>query len=308
MKEQFQEYRFTKRVLQRIELCNTILDDLARQGYSVSLRQLYYQLVQRGDIPNTQKDYKQLGDTLSKARLAGLVDWRSLEDRGRMLRGSDGSETDPASFFSSMDMSYFIPWWDGQENYVEVWVEKDALINVVERAADRHRVKYFSCRGYSSQSEQYSAGKRFAGHRDDGRHVHVIHLGDHDPSGLDMTRDNRERLSMFAEYDVTVHRIALNMDQIEELNPPPNPAKITDSRAKEYIKRFGGKSWELDALPPAYLDRIIDATIRELIDTDLMDERKRREAEERNEVSAIAAAIGDNYNDIQRLFSEQGWL
>lgn len=299
MKEQFKEYRFTNRILQRIALANTILEDLSRQGYSISLRQLYYQLVQRGDIANSQKEYKKLGDTLSKARLAGLVDWNSLEDRGRFLRGSDGSHEDPAGYFSDAGDGYFIEWWDGQDNYVEVWVEKDALIGVVERPCNRHRVRHFSCRGYSSQSEQYDAGKRFARHDADGRTCHILHLGDHDPSGLDMTRDNDERIAMFSGVEVSVHRIALNMPQIEELNPPPNPAKMTDSRVGAYIAQYGRSSWELDALPPRYIDELIDRNIRELIDTDLMDSRKRQEAEEQREVRGMAEAIGTNYHEVR---------
>lgn len=308
MKEQFIDFKFGSKVLARIALANSILEDLARQGYSISLRQLYYQLVARGEIPNSQKEYKKLGDTLSKARLAGLVDWSSLEDRGRQLRGADGGEESPADFFSSMDAQYFIQWWQGQENYVEVWVEKDALLGVIERPCDRWRVSYFSCRGYSSQSEQYTAGKRFANHNSDGRRCHVIHLGDHDPSGLDMTRDNRERLAMFAEHDVEVHRIALNMDQIEELRPPPNPAKLTDSRASEYVRQHGRQSWELDALPPSYIDRIIDENIRQLIDHDIMDARKRQEAEEQAEVRETAQAIGANYHQVRNYLEDIGAL
>lgn len=75
----------------------------------------------------------------------------------------------------------------------------------------------------------------------------IIHLGDHDPSGIDMTRDIQERLQMFGA-DVYVKRVALTMNQIGTYNPPPNPAKITDSRASKYIDEYSNESWELDAL------------------------------------------------------------
>lgn len=308
MKEKFQEYRFTQKILARIALANTILEDLARQGYSVSLRQLYYQLVQRGEIPNSQKEYKKLGDTLSKARLAGLVNWSTLEDRGRMLRGGDGGFDGVADYISRIGDDYGIEWWTGQPNYVEVWVEKDALIGVIERACSRFRVSYFSCRGYSSQSEQYKAGKRYASHTGEGRECHVIHLGDHDPSGIDMTRDNQDRLNMFSEFNVQVHRIALNMNQIEELNPPPNPAKLTDSRVGNYIALYGRHSWELDALEPSYIDRIITEKIRELVDADLMAARQQQEREERNEVQDFGRAVSDNYDDVRGWLQSQGLI
>lgn len=85
----------------------------------------------------------------------------------------------------------------------------------------------------------------------------MIHLGDHDPSGIDMTRDNFKRLSMFAGREVTVERIALNWDQVEEYDPPPNPAKMTDSRYEGYRSAYGDDSWELDALDPRVIQQLI---------------------------------------------------
>ena len=94
----------------------------------------------------------------------------------------------------------------------------------------------------------------------------LIYLGDHDPSGLDMSRDITERLELFGA-DVTLRRIALNFDQVERYSPPPNPAKVTDSRAEGYIRRFGHSSWELDALPPQVIDKLITDEIRNYLDT-----------------------------------------
>src|ERR1700722_6974774 len=102
-----------------------------------------------------------------------------------------------------------------------------------------------------------------AGYVQRGQRPIVFHLGDHDPSGIDMTRDNYDRLSMFAGAPVQVVRRALNMPQVEEYDPPPNPAKLTDSRARDYIDKYGDECWELDALDPAMLrDLIRDAVLR----------------------------------------------
>jgi hypothetical protein len=162
--------------------------------------------------------------------------------------------------------------------------EKDALIGVVEQVARRHDVPCFSCRGYTSQTEMWNAAQRLIDKSNGcSRPVTVIHLGDHDPSGIDMTRDIEERLVEFShgELGLTIDRIALNMDQIEEYSPPPNPAKITDSRADAYIKMFGGASWELDALNPKILDSLIDGKIAQIVDQDLMGKAIEREAEEK---------------------------
>ena len=77
--------------------------------------------------------------------------------------------------------------------------------------------RVFACRGYASQSEQWRAGKRLANYLRANQRVVILHLGDHDPSGIDMTRDNDDRLSMFARSSrVELKRVALNMDQVEQ--------------------------------------------------------------------------------------------
>lgn len=302
MKELFIEKKFRGESLKRIIQANEIIGEMQSQGYTLSIRQLYYQYVQRGIIPNKVQEYKRLIDLLSKARLAGLVDWSAFEDRGRRVRGGDHGWQNPAHYMESVGSDYAVHLWEGQENYVEVWIEKDALVGVIERPCSRYRVPYFSCRGYSSQTEQYNAGKRFASMAYDGKSCHVIHLGDHDPSGLDMSRDNQERLDMFSESNVTLHRVALNMNQIEELNPPPNPAKLTDSRVGNYLALYGKVSWELDALPPSYIDKLVQSEIKKLIDVDVMNARRDLEREGREELSRIA----NNYEQIKDFLDREG--
>lgn len=242
---------------------NAIIDEYEPKGLTMSVRQLYYQLVQRGIIPNRQEAYRKIQVLLSEARLAGLVSWTALEDRQRNLRGVEHWAS-PREALKAAALEYKSDLWRTQENRVEVWVEKDALVGVVGTICNRLRVDFFSCRGYNSQSEQWRAGRRFAGYLAKGQRPIVLHLGDHDPSGIDMTRDNRERLELFCGVPVAVHRIALNMDQIEELRPPPNPAKSTDARFADYEAKFGDESWELDALPPDYISRLIEKSVRHL--------------------------------------------
>lgn len=156
---------------------------------------------------------------------------------------------------ASARYSYLLNKWDGQPNYVEVWVEKDALVDIVGQACRPLDTPYFSCRGYTSQSEMWSAAQRFISQDYRDNRV-IIHLGDHDPSGIDMTRDIQERLKLF-EADVIVKRVALTMNQIQTYNPPPNPAKLSDSRCGKYIDQYGDESWELDALEPKVITDLI---------------------------------------------------
>lgn len=253
-KIQYKKIRFQQKSLGLIELVNQVVDEYSAQGYELTLRQVYYQLVARGYIPNNERSYKNVGNLINDGRLAGLIDWNSVTDRTRNLRKAGHWDT-PADVIASARYSYNLDKWEGQPNYVEVWVEKDALADIVGQACGPLDTPYFSCRGYTSQSEMWSAAQRFI--LQGGREKRIIiHLGDHDPSGIDMTRDIQERLGLFGA-DVYVKRVALTMNQIQAYNPPPNPAKITDSRASKYINQFGDESWELDALEPKVITGLI---------------------------------------------------
>lgn len=190
--------------------------------------------------------------------------------------------------------SYKRDLWADQVWRPEVWVEKQALEGVIGGICNKLRIDFFACKGYNSQSEQWAAGQRFAEYAKKGQRPIVFHLGDHDPSGIDMTRDNRERLSLFAGTPVTVTRLALNMAQIDELKPPPNPAKQTDSRFEAYQEEFGDSSWELDALEPQYIERLIEKNVMLIRDEAVWDQSLLREVEEREQIAVAMEMLGGN--------------
>jgi hypothetical protein len=243
-----------------IDWANGIIREYELQGFQLTLRQLYYQMVARDLVENTQRSYKRIGSILSDARLAGLVDWFSIEDRTRKLAGNPHWKN-PKSIIESALHSYAIDKWVNQPFRVEVWIEKDALSGVISGVCQELDIDYFSCLGYTSASEMWRAGRRLRRYLHGGQVPVVIHLGDLDPSGVDMTRDIEDRLNMFAESAVNVDRIALNEDQIDKYNPPPNPTKLTDSRAGGYISVYGFDSWELDALEPKVMVDLIRQTV-----------------------------------------------
>jgi hypothetical protein len=275
-----------------IDAANGIIEEYSEAGFTLTLRQLYYQFVSRDLIANNLREYKRLGSIINDARLAGEIDWDAIEDRTRGVRGN-AHWTTPADIIDSAASGFRVDRWEGQPNYVEVWIEKDALVGVAEKVCRALDVKYLSCRGYTSQSEMWEAGQRFAGRHRKGQQTHILHLGDHDPSGIDMTRDIEERLRLFCTHHrcepPAVHRIALNMDQIERYEPPPNPAKTTDSRSGKYIEQFGHESWELDALDVKTLSELIQSHVEDLLDRDLFDERERTESAGRNKLRAAAS-------------------
>lgn len=276
--------------VQIISQANEIIDEYTEQGFDLTLRQLYYQFVSRDLIANIQKEYKRLGSIINDARLAGLIDWNSLVDRTRNLRDL-AHWTSPSSIIDACASQYRVDKWEKQPIRPEVWIEKDALLGVISDVCEDLDVPYFSCRGYTSQSEMWGAAQRaIARYDQESQPTLIIHLGDHDPSGVDMSRDIRDRLDMFC-LSTEVKRIALNMDQITEYSPPPNPAKFTDSRCAAYVAEFGNESWELDALEPQVLADLIRKTITDVRDDDLWNDAEAEEGEAKAVLRKVAADL-----------------
>jgi hypothetical protein len=292
--EAFTENTFRGSSLDIIQKANTILAEYDAQGLVLTLRQLYYQFVARGLTPNKQSEYKRIGRIISDARLAGLVDWSLMEDRTRNLQAVT-SWSSPASIVEAVADQYKEDLWATQKYRPEVWIEKDALVGVIEQVCRELRVSYFACRGNVSQSAQYEAGHRFRAYRRKGQIVRVFHFGDHDPSGIDMTRDNQDRLSMFARNDVEITRLALNMEQVERYNPPPNPAKESDSRFADYAAKYGNESWELDALEPTVISQLIRENVTKLIDKPTWDVAKSQEATHKEALQLVS----DQWDSVQ---------
>lgn len=267
--------RFNRSSIKIIEDANLIVAEYQRQGFTLTLRQLYYQFVSRGLLPNKQTEYKRLGAVISSARLAGEIDWNAIEDRTRNLTRHSVWDS-PGSIVSACASQFAVDRWGDQAVRVEVWIEKEALANVFERPCDKWQVPYICCRGYMSQSEMWAASQRLNAFQRNGQKPVILHFGDHDPSGLDMTRDISDRLVTFMG-GVEVRRLALNMDQVQRYNPPPNPAKWTDVRAAGYVAEFGESSWELDALDPATLAALLDGEIRKLVQMKKYNERVKEE-------------------------------
>lgn len=292
------EKSFRDASLEVIWQANTIISEYQAIGFSLTLRQLYYQFIARGLLQNSQKNYNRLGLIVNEARLAGLIDWDAIEDRTRNLRGlAHWRSAD--EIVEAAARSFRHDRWQDQTHRVEVWIEKDALLGVIEGVCNQYDVPFFSCRGYTSQSEMHAAAMRLQSYRSEaGQEPIILHFGDHDPSGMDMTRDIADRMSMFIG-GVEVRRLALNMDQVEQYDPPPNPAKITDSRAAGYIDRFGAESWELDALDPRNLAALIRGEIENVLDSKAWKASLERQEYERQNLTETSSRWRDVVTFVQ---------
>lgn len=303
-KIEYIDKKFRTSSLKLIEKINGVIQDYAEQGYSLTLRQVYYQMVARNVIPNNERSYKNLGALINDARLAGLIDWNAIEDRTRNLQSRSHWGT-PGDIIDSAAYSYHLDYWDGQKNYIEVWVEKDALVGIVGQVCGQLDVNYFSCRGYVSQSEMWGAAQRLLRYKKTGKDIVLLHLGDHDPSGIDMSRDIQERNILFENFSIDFHRLALNMNQIETYNPPPNPTKLTDSRAEGYIDQYGFECWELDALEPQVISNLITKNVLKYRDEAAYKRVKKQEEREKALLEDLAenwSSVAGNWSDIKNQY------
>ena len=249
-----------------VEQANSIIEEYQAQGFALTLRQLFYQFVSRGQLENRRNEYKRLGIIVRNARDGGMVDWDAIEDRTREVN-THSAWGSPADVIRSAANSYQLDLWDAQRYRPEVWIEKDALLGVIEGVCTEYRVL-------------------------------VLHLADHDPSGIDMTRDNIERLRLYARDDIEVCRVALNMDQVEQYNPPPNFVKEKDSLTAAYREQFGtDECWELDALSPTVIAELIRKELVRLVEPKAWSKTTRREKRDHKLLEAVAT----NWAKVEKL-------
>jgi hypothetical protein len=295
MKKAFITYRFSAAAQETVDTANEILDEYEQQGFRLSLRQLYYQMVARGYIENTVNSYKRIGDIVSKARQAGQVDWDMIEDRGRETV-SAGHWKNPAEIVRIAAAQFRIDKWEDQPYHIECMVEKDALSGVLEPVCRDLDISITANKGYSSSSTMYEIGRRlYQAWKVQHKLICILYLGDHDPSGMDMTRDVQERLVQYSEIPsalLEVVRLALNYDQVERWQPPENPAKQTDSRFAAYQKKFGESSWELDAVEPVAMANLVRELVESRRDDDAWGEKVHEEETMRTELYKFASNYG----------------
>lgn len=274
-----------------------IVNRYAAMGLRLTLRQLHYQFVVNNWIVNHLAAYKKLGVILDDCRYAGIIDWDDIVDRGRQPRIPWAAD-DVKHALNDTLATFRVNRMLNQETHVEVWTEKDALSEIMSNVTDKWHVRLCVNKGYTSSSAVHESYERFCEHINNGQKVVILYFGDHDPSGLDMVRDIRERLEfMFANgtqlgYEVSedefdVIPIGLTMDQIKKYKCPPNPAKMTDTRAPGYIKKFGRMSWEVDALPAEELVKIINDNIEMHVDMSVYDREMKREKAGRKELESF---------------------
>ena len=292
MKEKFRDEKFSKPTKFILDKILEVVDEYQARGILLTVRQTYYQLVGRAYIENNARMFQKVSRIITKARYNGLIDWDIIEDRSRTSLIPYYYKNIP-DFLMSVADSYRLDRWAGQEYYLELITEKDALSSVLTPIVyEKYRITFNVVRGYSSVTKLYEMSKRILKAVKAEKKPVILYIGDHDPSGLDMVRDIEERLrELTYGLKTEIVHVALTTEQIERYNPPPNFAKLTDKRAENYIRQFGTESWEVDALRPDILVNILEATIQSYLDVDLMNRVIEKEAREIMTIKEIAEVL-----------------
>ncbi len=236
----------------------------------LTLRQIHYQLVD--DLPeyrNTLQQYKSLSGWIYNARIDGLINWNAIEDQGRSFNGAGGWQS-PGRYLSAYRRAARIQYRRDvtcdQEQRIEVWTEKATLVRILRRYCEPYRIGVQNCGGFGSGSAFQDAYNRR-----DGRPTRILYCGDHDPSGMWMSeRDIPERFAGKHSFKPIVQRIALTTPMTRDLPRNYESLKPKDSRTPWYIERWGNESWEVDALKPPVLGKLVIDAIESHLDMDML--------------------------------------
>lgn len=248
----------------------------------MTVRQVFYQLVSRGVIEKSQNEYKYtVCRLLTEMRLDGTVSWWDIVDNTRWQRKPITHSSVQRTLIDTA-VTYRRAIWDDQDVYVEVWLEKDALAGVVLDVTAPWDVALMVTRGYSSLSYLHQAAETFIAVA---KPIHLYYLGDHDPSGDDIPRSVEKRIRQFApDVDLTVTRLGVTPEQIEDWDLPGRPTKKTDSRSRN----FEGDSVEVDAIPVDKLRELVEGAITQHINKNTYDALMVIEREERAQLMELA--------------------
>jgi hypothetical protein len=246
----------------------------------VTVRQLFYRLVSAGTIEKTELQYRAVMRAVGEMRRDGRIPFEGIADNTRRPMKYASYPNLQAALRVARD-GYFRSRWDNQDAYVEVWLEKDALSGVVFPVTGELDVPLMVTRGYPSISFLHGAAETIARQ---GKPSYLYYFGDHDPSGVDITRSVADGIREFApEADVVVERVAVTRDQIKRLNLPSRPTKTTDARAKDW----DGGSVELDAIPARQLREMVRVCIDRHVDRAAWQATERAERADRKRLASL---------------------
>jgi hypothetical protein len=245
----------------------------------VTVRQIFYHLVSKGILRNTENEYQNLDKKLVRARKAGFIPFEWITDRSRNPLIVPLYDS-PSEYLQEKIKHYYKETWKNQPCLVVILLEKEALVGIVWGIASYYNVPVFPTKGYSSWSILYEEFREYVDKYPDKPLVMLV-LGDYDPSGFDISRDYEEKLEFLGISPDIVKRVALTRDQVTKYQLPPLPMKSKDPRAERFKQEHGENVVELDALKPSLLRQIVNEAILKYIDMEALKKDLETEVKEK---------------------------
>lgn len=267
-----------KKTVELIRSAHHVLEEY----HPMTLRQVFYRLVSLQVLKNTYGRYKALSRALVTARQEGMIPWDWIEDRLREPR-QVAMWDDLSDFAEAAARAYRRDVWATQPRYLEVRLKKDALSGIFGQVLKRYGVTLNVGRGYDSWTSIHVAARRL----DD--HTTVLYFGDFDPSGEDMVRSLAERLAFFGCCPEIV-KVALNLEDIERYDLPPDFTKASNSRRDAFVAKYGDVAVELDALPPNVLAQRLESAVSGRLDMGALESTWEQEKADGQQLLALLSA------------------
>lgn len=251
----------------------------------ISCRGVAYRLVSLINLPKTEKAFDNVEDHLKKMRRDGTIPYWKIVDGTRTRRQVFSASTLGDAMQGFHDQ-YRRDYWQHQPDAVEVWCEKDALTGVLNPVCEKYGVPFIATRGFPSLTLLYESTLEMK--RRNKRTV-VLYMGDHDPSGRCLSDGLEADLREFGA-DARVRRLGLEPYHIAAHELPthgfkliakgPRKGQIADTRAPAFMKKYGDRTAELDALPPDIMAQTLEHAIKQYIDWDSWKAIEEQEARE----------------------------
>jgi hypothetical protein len=275
-----------------MEALREALYEIVAENEPVTVRGAFYLASSRRVVPKTENEgYRPVQRELLKMRRAGVIPWGWITDGSRTRFGHrryDGLD----SYAKQVAANYRRDYWYGSDEYVEVWIEKEALRGVISPVViEVFGLDLYVTKGQPSVSYLYDAAEDIIR---DGRPTYVYVLADFDPGGLRIYDRIKHELIGFVgdAADLYVRSLALTPHQIEIYDLPTRPGKDKDPNAAEFARRFGDRCVELDAMPPNALRGLVRECLEAHMDAEYLRRLKLAEQEERRGLCQLQNLLG----------------
>ncbi len=253
------------------------LEDFKNQYIKPSFRGMYYTLVDLGILPKTQENYKQLNKASVRWRKEGLIPIDAFADyTRRIIKDFNDTYEAPEDYvdrifgyleeadirdsvkdeFDFEHAGYRVPLWYEQENYVEIWIEKDAMQATFQSIVDGVQVVVAPQHGNGGVSYVHDNIERLKREQEKGKKIYILYFGDLDPSGIEMDkRYKRDLLEASGIYNYEFVRWSVTKDQMErfDLQTDPDPETFTkllkDANNLKFMEEFDLVKYSTDPDP-----------------------------------------------------------